>query len=124
MPIYRSGIDMLKKYTVKFNPTVIGTRFTDVKELALDRANEGLNWVATVRSLVRPLLDENGITGGLRATYLAFATELASYGLHQAGDSLAKIATGLKSKYVTGFGLDPAICDKIIGVVVGWTAPY
>ncbi|MEM2446214.1 MAG: hypothetical protein QW734_06115 [Candidatus Bathyarchaeia archaeon] len=124
MPIYRSGIDMFRKYEVKFNPTVIGTRFTDVRSLALERAQEGLNIVANVRDLIRPLLDQYGIAGGLRATYLAFGTALLRHVVRQKGDTAKKTATALKSYYVSAYGLDPAVCDDIIEIVSGWAIPY
>lgn len=124
MPLYRSGLDMWKKYQKKFNPTVIGTRFTDIQELALDRAQEGLNMVATVRDLVRPILDEYGVSGGLRATYLAFATALMRHVIRQKGDVAKNTSSGLKSYFVTAYGLDPSICDEIIQVVSGWVIVY
>ncbi|MEM2249833.1 MAG: hypothetical protein QXP16_03965 [Candidatus Bathyarchaeia archaeon] len=124
MPIYRSGIDMYRKYEAKFNPTVIGTRFTDVRSLALERAQEGLNVVANVRDLIRPLLDMYGVTGGLRATYLAFGAALLRHVVRQKADTAKKIATNLKSYYVGAYNLDPAVCDDIIEIVVGWAIPY
>jgi len=52
MPVYRRGIDMYRKYEVKFNPAVVGTRFGDVRTLALERAQDGLNLIGTVRDLM------------------------------------------------------------------------
>lgn len=124
MPLYKTGLDMWKKYQAKFNPTVIGTRFGDVQQIALDRAQAGLNAVATARDLIRPILDEYGIGGGLRATYLAFGTALLKHVIRQKGDTAKKVATGLKNYYVTAYGLDPSICDEIIQVISGWVVPY
>jgi hypothetical protein len=124
MPLYKTGLAMWQKYSIKFNPTVVGTRFTDIKSLALDRAQEGLNMVATVRELIRPILDEKSIAGGLRATYLAFGTALMKHVIRQKSGSATKIATALKSYFVSAYGLDPSICDEIIQVVVGWAIPY
>jgi len=124
MPLYKTGLDMWKKYQAKFNPTVVGTRFTDVKDIALDRAQEGLNTVATARDLVRPILDQYGVGGGLRATYLAFGTALLRHVIRAKADVASKIATGLKNYFVTAYGLDPAICDEIIQVISGWVVPY
>lgn len=124
MPLYKTGIDMFRKYQSKFNPTVIGTRFTDVQSLALERAQAGLNYIHTVRDMVRPILDEYGVTGGARATYLAFATALWRHIQRQKGDAAKKIADGLKSYYVTSYGLDPAILDEIVQVISGWIVPY
>jgi len=124
MAIYRTGIAMYKKYEKKYNPTVVGTRFSDVQPVALERAQEGLITVGSVRDLVRPILDAYGITGGTRGTYLAFALKLAKHVLRQKGDSAKKIATGLKAYFVQAYGLDPSILDEIINVVVGWAIPY
>lgn len=124
MPLYRTGLDMFKKYQKKFNPTVIGTRFTDVQEVALERAQAGLNAIHTVRELVRPILDEYGIAGGLRANYLAFATMLWKHIVRQRGDAAKKIADGLKAYFVTTYDLDPTVVDEIIQVVAGWVMPY
>jgi len=124
MPLYKSGLDMWKKYQAKFNPTVVSTRLTDVQQIALDRAQEGMNAVATVRDLVRPVLDEYGIAGGMRATYLAFATALYKHVIRQKGDVAKNTSSGLKSYYVTAYGLDPNILDELIQVVCGWVIAY
>jgi len=124
MPLYKTGLDMWKKYQAKFNPTVVGTRFTDIQALALDRAQAGLNLVGTARDLVRPILDEYGIGGGQRATYLAYGTMLLRHIIRQKGDVAKKTASGLKSYYVTAYGLDPDIIDEITQVIAGWVIPY
>jgi len=124
MPLYKTGLDMWKKYQAKFNPTVVSTRWTDVQQIALDRAQEGLNMVATARDLIRPILDEYGVGGGLRATYLAFGTALLRHVIRQKGDVAKNVATGLKSYFVTAYGLDPNICDEIIQVISGWVIAY
>ena len=115
---------MFKKYEKKFNATVISTRFTDIRDLALERAQAGLNYVATVRELVRPILDTYGVTGGTRGTYLAFALKLAKHVGRNKGETAKKIANGLKSYFVTAYDLDPSILDEIIQVVCGWVVPY
>ena len=124
MPLYKTGLEMYKKYEKKFNPTVVGTRFTDIRDLALERAQAGLNAIGTVRDLVRPLLDEYGIAGGERGTYLAFATTLYRHIARQKGEVAKKTASGLKSYFVTSYGLDPAVLDDIIEIVSGWVIPY
>ena len=124
MPLYKTGIDMFKKYEKKFNPALIGTRFGDIRDLALERAQAGLNMVGTVRDLVRPVLDSYGIGGGQRGTYLAFALMLLKHVIRVKGETAKKIAEGLKSYFVTAYGLDPAVLDEIIQVVCGWAIPY
>jgi len=124
MPLYKTGLDMWKKWTAKYNPGVISTRFTDVQAVASDRAQEGLNMVGTVRDLIRPILDEYGIGGGLRATYLGFGTALLRHVIRQKGNVATKTATALRSYFVSAYGLDPDICNEIIQVVTGWAIPY
>jgi len=124
MPFYKTGLDMYRKYQAKYNPTVIGTRFGDVQSVALERAQEGLNSVGAIRDLVRPILDERGISGGQRATYLAFATKVWRHILRSKADAGKKIVDGLKAYFVTAYGLDPAVCDEIIGVVAGYVITY
>jgi len=124
MPLYKTGLDMWKKYQAKYNPAVVSTRFTDVQPIALDRAQQGLNMIATARDLVRPILDEYGVGGGQRATYLAFGTALLRHVIRQKGAVAEKTASGLKSYFVTAYGLDPSICDEIIQVITGWVIPY
>jgi len=124
MPLYKTGLDMWKKYQIKFNPAVIGTRFTDVKDLALDRAQAGLNLIGTARDLIRPILDEYGIGGGQRATYLAYGTMLLRHIIRQKANVAKKTASGLKSYFVTAYGLDPDVIDEITQVIAGWVIPY
>jgi len=124
MPLYKTGTEMYKKYSAKYVPDTVGTRFTQVQSVALDRAQQGLNMVGTVRDLIRPILDNYGVTGGLRATYLAFGLKLLRHAIRQKGDSATKIASALKDYYVNAYSLDPTICDEIIQVVVGWVGAY
>jgi hypothetical protein len=105
MPIYKTGLLMYQKYEAKYNPTVIGTRFTDVASVAKARAQNGLNAVDTIRSMVRDYLDSQGVTGGIRATYLAFALKLWKHIERQGGIASDKISTGLIAYFKNAFDL-------------------
>jgi hypothetical protein len=118
MPLFRSGIDRFDKYSKKYNPTVVGTRFGDVQPVALARAQAGLNAGATIQEMVRDLLDQRGITGGTRATYLAFALKLWRHASRQGGVASEKIADGLKAYFQTAFGLDPAVLTDIADAII------
>ncbi len=124
MPLYHTGQMRFKKYSVKLDPTTIGARFTQVRDVALERAQEGLITWASVQELVRPILDKYGVNGPDRAKYLGFANKLLKHISRATGDSATALASGLKSFYVTAFKADPAILDEIIQVVAGWVAPY
>jgi len=118
MPLYKTGIDMFEKYQKKYNPTVIGTRFTDVQPTALARAQAGLNAVDTIRAMVRDYLDQKGVTGGARATYLAFALKLWKHVTRQGGVASDKISNGLISYFQTAFGLDAALLTDIANSII------
>jgi hypothetical protein len=118
MALYRSGIEMFDKYSKKYNPTVIGTRFGDVKDTALARAQAGMNAVATIREMVRDYLDQKGVTGGARATYLAFALKLWKHVSRQGGVASDKIASGLVSYFKTAFGLDETLLTDIANSII------
>jgi hypothetical protein len=118
MPLYKSGIDMFDKYSKKYNATVIGTRFDDVKNTALARAQSGLNAVATIREMVRDYLDAKGVTGGERGTYLGFALKLWKHVTRQGGSASDKIATGLIAYFKNAYDLDEALLTDIANAII------
>jgi len=118
MPLYKSGIDMFQKYQAKYNPTVVGTRFTDVQSVALARAQAGLNAVDTIRAMVRDYLDAKGVTGGTRATYLAFALKLWKHVMRQGGVASDNISTGLIAYFKNAYGLDEGYLTDIANAII------
>jgi len=119
MPLYKSASDMLAKYKAKYNPTVVSTRFTDVQGIAIDRAEAGLAIPDGVRTAVRPILDTNGIAGGQRATYLAFATKLKKHVMRQTGNAASNIKNGLVAYFKTAYGLSETILNTIASSILG-----
>jgi len=117
MPIYKTASDMFTKYKAKYNPAVISTRFTDVQATALSRAEAGLAIPDGVRTAVRPILDTNGIAGGTRATYLAFATKLKKHIMRQTGAAATNIKNGLIAYFKTAYGLSETILNSIAAAV-------
>ena len=124
MPMYKTGQARFAKYSAKYDPTTIGSRFTQVADVAKARAQQGLIMWASVQDIVRPILDKYGVAGPDRAKYLGFANKLLKHVSRSSGESATAISSGLKSFYVTAFAADPAILDEIIQVVAGWVAPY
>jgi len=124
MPTYKTGQARFEKYSAKYDPTTIGTRFGQVADVAKRRAQAGLMAWASMQELVRPILDKYGVNGPDRAKYLGFANKLLKHIGRATGESAVAVASGLKSFYVTAFGADPAILDEIIQVVAGWVPPY
>jgi len=124
MPIYKSGLDRFKKYSAKYVPETVSARFTQVKDVALERAQEGLILFEAVQSIVRPVLDKYGIAGPDRGKYIGFANKVLRHLLRAKGESAKRIASGLKSYYVEAYNADPSVLDEIITLVAGWVVPY
>jgi hypothetical protein len=124
MPLYKTGQDRFSKWKSKYDPATVSARFTQVATVASDRAQEGLTLFASVDELVRPILDDYGVTGTDRGKYLGFAKKLLKHIGRHKGDAAIAMAQGIKAFYVTGMKADPAILDEIIQVIAGWVAPY
>jgi len=121
---FRTGLDRFNKYAAKFDPATIQARFAQVRDIALQRAQEAQIKYATIDELVRPILDKYGVAGPMRGVYLGFARKLTRHLERVSGAAAAKIADGLKSYYVTSFNADPTIADAIIAIVAGAVAGY
>jgi len=117
MPIYKTYNDMYAKYEAKYNPTLIGTRFENVKEVALNRANTGFQMPDGVRIATRSKLDEFGIAGGTRATYLAFATKLKKHAERQQKAAAENIKNGLIAYFKTAYGLSETILNVLASAI-------
>ena len=76
MVLPQTGQSRLAKWTAKYDPDTIRARFAAVKDVAVSRAQVGLMAVADVQSIASKVLNEKGITGGLRITYIAFAEKV------------------------------------------------
>ncbi|MEO2151437.1 MAG: hypothetical protein ABGW50_02115 [Thermococcus sp.] len=120
----RSFRDMVEKYTAKFDPATIATRFNEVKDIALARYEDAMSVIANVQDEVRNILNEEGVPPALWGPYIAFAEQLAKKSFSFSGAALQKVASGLKAYFVTAHHLDPAILDRIIELVVGEVPTY
>jgi hypothetical protein len=124
MPTPRVPSRRYQKWDVKFDPTVVSARFTAVKPVAEGNAQDGLIPFANLDFAIAGLLDTNGITGPDRAKYLGLARKLYKEALRVSGTALNKYALGLKQYWVTTYGADPTICDKVINFVLGYVPSY
>jgi len=124
MPTPRVPSRRYQKWDVKFDPTVVSARFTAVKPVAEGNAQDGLIPFANLDFAIAGLLDTNGITGPDRAKYLGLARKLYKEALRVSGSALNKYALGLKQYWVTTYGADPAVCDKVINFVLGYVPTY
>jgi hypothetical protein len=124
VPTPRTPSRRYQKWDVKFDPTVVGARFTAVKPVAESNAQDGLIPFANLDFAIAGLLDKHGVTGPDRAKYLGFARKLQRAANRVSGSALNKYALGLKQYWVTAYGADPAICDEIINFILGYTPTY
>jgi len=116
---FRTGLDRYSKYAAKFDPATIQARLAQVKDIALQRAQEAQIKYATIDELVRPILDKYGIAGPMRGVYLGYAKKLARHIERVTGPAATKFADGLKAYYTTAFGADPDVIDAVTAVVAG-----
>jgi len=84
-----SAAERIAKYKSKFDPTVVGSRFTAVKEIAESKVEVKQAELASVRDDVRTILNEHDIPPLYSGPFQAFANRL--YGLTQSGASLTSL---------------------------------
>jgi hypothetical protein len=116
---FRTGLDRYNKYAAKFDPATIQARLAQIKDIALQRAQEAQIKYATIDELVRPILDKYGVTGPRRALYLGYAKKLTRHLERVSGVAASKIAEGLKAYYTSAFGAEPDVLDAVTAVVAG-----
>jgi hypothetical protein len=116
---FRTGLDRYNKYAAKFDPATIQARLQQVRDIALQRAQEAYIKYATIDELVRPILDAYGVSGPMRAVYLGYAKKLTRHLERVTGPAANKFVDGLKAYYTTTFGADPGVVDAVTAVVAG-----
>jgi hypothetical protein len=109
----KPGNARLAKWQAKYDPTVVQTRFNEVQSVAVSRAQEGIISVANIQSLVSNILDQYGVAGPMRATYIAFGEKVWHASQRFTGGTLANQVNGLTSYFQTAYGANPAILQAI-----------
>ena len=74
--------------------------------------------IVAIEVRVREKLDDMGVLGSFRISYLNFARALFRARGSQSGVALQKVATAEKAKFFA-YGLESEILDEIIGFVIG-----
>jgi len=124
MPIPRTPSKRYNKWDVKFDPTVVSSRFTAVKSIAEMNAQDGMIPFADLDFTINDILDKNAIAGVDRAKYKAFARKLLKSSYRHTQSALDHVALGLKNYFVTAYGCDPSVLDAIILFILGYTPTY
>lgn len=124
MPIPKSPQRRYAKWSSKYVPDTVSARFSQVETEAKERAQEGMIPYANLDFTIAPVLDKNGVAGPDRAKYLALARKVAREADRLTGRALDNVVLGLKSYFVTAYGLDPTIADEVIQAVIGYVPTY
>jgi len=114
MVLPRTGQDRYGKWSAKYDPDVVKTRFTEVKDVASARAQVGLMAVADVQATVSKVLNQYGVLGGLRATYIAFGERVWKMAQRFDGVALQTAISGLIAYFSTAFGANVNILKAIV----------
>jgi len=113
----KSGQSRYAKWSVKYDPTVIQSRFNEVSSVAQARAQEGIISVANVQELVGGVLDMYGVAGPMRATYIAFGEKVWHESQRLTGSALQSVTNGLVTYFETAFGASPTILQAIVNAL-------
>lgn len=105
----------IKKYTAKFDPTVVSARFTAVRDLAVSMFQVHAADLEGMENLVKNAIQDK-ISNPLEIPqYLDFARELYRLTKKHSGKVLVSEVEVAKAKW-TARGLNPEILDTIVGL--------
>jgi hypothetical protein len=125
MPFVRKIADRLEKYEIKYpDATTMTARITAVKSLMDLRYQAASSPIVNVVDIVRGIIESEGVPTGLHALYYAFGQILAKLMFSHTGATLNKEIVGLKQMWVTAYGADAAILDRIVTAILGAVPPY
>ena len=125
MPFVRKIADRLEKYNIKYpDATTMTSRLTAVKSIMDLRYQAASSPIVNVVDIVRGIIESEGVPTGLHALYYAFGQKVAAAMFSHTGATLNKEIVGLKNMWVTAYGADPKILDKIVTAILGAVPPY
>ena len=113
----KSGQARYAKWSAKYDPTVVQTRFNEVSPVAQARAQEGIISIANVQELVGEVLNMYGVAGPMRATYIAFGEKVWHESQRLTGSALQSVTNGLVTYFETAFGASPTILQAIVNAL-------
>jgi hypothetical protein len=125
MPFVRKIADRLEKYEAKYpDATTMTARITAVKSLMDLRYESASSPIVNVVDIVRGIIESEGVPSGLHALYYAFGQKVAAAMFSHTGPTLNKEIVGLKNMWVTAYGADTEILDRIVTAILGAVPPY
>jgi len=118
---YRDEEIRTRKYELAVIPANVEAKFTALKPLMQDLQEARQAEIVTIETCVRQKLDDAGVLGNARVSYLNFARAIYRASGHQSGVALSKVVTAEKAKF-TSYGLDGDLLDACASCVVGAVA--
>jgi hypothetical protein len=112
----KSADARIKKYTAKYDPTVVSARFTATKDLAVSEAGVRFAEAAQMEATVKMLIEDVIPSPTLIPNYLAFAREVFAKSHKYGGLVLWNEAQAAKAKWVAR-DLDSDVLDSILAAL-------
>jgi len=120
---YRSYTIRIKKWSSKFDPDTVRNRFAQVKDIANDQAQEQFARLVDFEQAVKHRLNELGVPVIQMPFYLNVARQIYRAMTRHTGKTLETEVKVIKATW-TARGLDPAIIDEIIKLMIGYVPTY
>jgi len=120
---YRGYTVRIKKWSAKFDPDTIRNRFSQVKDIAYDQAEEQFANLVAFEKDVKHRLNELGVPVIQIPWYLNVARQIYRAMQRHTGKTLEAEIKVVKATW-TARGLDPAIIDEVTKIMVGYVPTY
>jgi N-glycosylase/DNA lyase len=101
-----------RKYEAKFDPTVVSSRFTAVKDMAVEQANARQSESASIEAAVRSILTGKGEPTWKFVAYHNASRQMGKKARSFGGDTLSNAITNIIDKWVSE-GLDRVTLQEI-----------
>jgi len=115
---YRDDQTRTRAYSLGVLPDNVRAAFASKLPLMQDLQESTQAQIVALEIRIREKLDDMGVLGSFRISYLNFGRALFRAKGSQSGVALQKVATAEKAKFVS-YGLDPEILDEIIYFAIG-----
>lgn len=115
---YRDDQIRTRAYSLGVLPDNVRALFASKLPMMQDLQESQQAQIVACETVVRELLDDQGILGSFRISYLNFCRALHRAKGSQGGVALQKVATAEKAKFVS-YGLVSSILDSIILICTG-----
>jgi len=105
----------IRKYTGKFDPTVVSSRFTAMKDIAVEQIQVAFGDLAGLEKTVKTAISDKVSNPLEMVQYLAFARELWKLVSKHSGKTLVSEVNIAKAKWLAR-GLNGEVLDIIVNL--------